>query len=74
MTTHKGRDAVASSSLQSVVLEELFNYFVMHLCIPSLFWRNYTFENDETMPLLSCHHLPAQSHYGCHKGAHCECP
>ena len=30
------------------------------------FWRNYTPSNDETMPLLSCRHLPV--HYGRQKG------
>ena len=41
MTTHKGRDAVASSPLWLVILEEPFNYFIVHLCILSTFLENF---------------------------------
>ena len=40
MANHKGRDALALSPLWLVLLDEPFNYFIVHLCILSTFLEN----------------------------------
>ena len=60
MTTHKGRDAVASSPLWVVILEEPFNYFIVHLC--TAVWKKFSclpiMAVIKDMPIMKVHNGP----------------